>query len=110
MNGYELGKAIYGQDSTLVWKYLSHDAKSTQFFSTSGRLFLPMLSLLGFLFVFATAAAAAYTLVRGRRSPRYPPGPKPLPIIGNVKDLPREKEALVYADWFRKYGACFTQL
>jgi hypothetical protein len=34
----------------------------------------------------------------------YPPGPKPLPLIGNVLDLPQEKEWLTYRAWNDQYG------
>lgn len=34
----------------------------------------------------------------------YPPGPKPLPLIGNLFDLPRGKDWLVYHDLAKTYG------
>ncbi|KAF8588233.1 cytochrome P450 [Ramaria rubella] len=33
-----------------------------------------------------------------------PPGPKPLPIIGNVLDLPKEKDWETYGRWAKEYG------
>ncbi|KIK63931.1 hypothetical protein GYMLUDRAFT_161793 [Collybiopsis luxurians FD-317 M1] len=33
-----------------------------------------------------------------------PPGPKPAPIIGNLFDIPREKESLAYNKMAKKYG------
>lgn len=33
-----------------------------------------------------------------------PPGPKPLPILGNLLDLPRENEAATYNKMARTYG------
>jgi len=40
------------------------------------------------------------------RKPRYPlpPGPKPLPILGNALDMPPAREYITYADWGKKYG------
>lgn len=34
-----------------------------------------------------------------------PPGPRPLPFVGNMLDIPREKAALVYSQMAKKYGA-----
>ncbi|GJJ13525.1 hypothetical protein Clacol_007779 [Clathrus columnatus] len=34
----------------------------------------------------------------------FPPGPKPLPIIGNALDLPQEREYATYHEWSKLYG------
>lgn len=42
-------------------------------------------------------------LVKSRRS-RLPPGPKGLPILGNILDMPKRHEWLTYTKWGREYG------
>ena len=47
-----------------------------------------------------------YTLLRARRgaSKVLPPGPKGYPLIGNVFDFPKEKDALHWAKYHKLYG------
>ena len=33
-----------------------------------------------------------------------PPGPKKLPILGNLFDIPSNREWLTYAQWTKDYG------
>ena len=35
----------------------------------------------------------------------YPPGPRPLPIIGNLFDIPKQFSWLAYTQLSKKYGA-----
>lgn len=34
----------------------------------------------------------------------YPPGPKPLPILGNLLDMPVTSYCTTYAEWGKQYG------
>jgi hypothetical protein len=33
-----------------------------------------------------------------------PPGPKPLPLIGNLLDMPQEKDWKTFHEWSERYG------
>lgn len=42
-----------------------------------------------------------------RRSPKhynFPPGPKPLPLIGNIHQVPKTHPWLKYTEWAKQYG------
>jgi hypothetical protein len=34
----------------------------------------------------------------------YPPGPRPLPLLENLLDVPRLRPWLTYTEWAKKYG------
>ncbi|EGO24642.1 hypothetical protein SERLADRAFT_408541 [Serpula lacrymans var. lacrymans S7.9] len=57
------------------------------------------------LLEWALAALGAFLirhLLRSKHSP--PPGPKPLPFIGNIFDVPTDKPWLTFVNWKAKYG------
>ncbi|TCD70033.1 hypothetical protein EIP91_005285 [Steccherinum ochraceum] len=65
----------------------------------------------GFVLASVAFALVARYLLRavfqGKR--HLPPGPKPLPLVGNIFDLPAPTDAAwkVYAEWKQKYGDIF---
>lgn len=42
-------------------------------------------------------------LSRSKELP-YPPGPKPLPLLGNIRDIPLVSPWITYTEWGRTYG------
>lgn len=71
---------------------------------------ITIFDLLVFLsFGFALCAIRDY---RRRRGLHYPPGPRPLPIIGNLLDIPKESSWLTYTEFSKKYGksSCFVSV
>ncbi|KAG9048623.1 hypothetical protein FS837_012398 [Tulasnella sp. UAMH 9824] len=42
--------------------------------------------------------------IRNPRGLPHPPGPKPLPFIGNAFDMPRGKASFTYGKWLEQYG------
>jgi hypothetical protein len=63
-----------------------------------------MLSSYMLLSLAAVIAGLAQYLYRRRSLSPLPPGPKPLPLLGNLFDMPTSREYETYAQWGRKYG------
>lgn len=58
------------------------------------------------------AVLALYLIKRwavGRSGKHLPPGPKPLPIVGNLFDMPPARQWEVFAEWKERWGR-FLQL
>ncbi|KAL6710489.1 hypothetical protein ACN47E_008537 [Coniothyrium glycines] len=65
---------------------------------------LPPLVWLSLIFVIPLAAVV-HDVWTWRR---MPPGPMPLPFVGNKFDLPKSKPWIQFQDWSKKYGPIFT--
>ncbi|GJJ14345.1 hypothetical protein Clacol_008609 [Clathrus columnatus] len=54
---------------------------------------------------FGLAVAIVYLLLNRRLDKgRLPPGPRGLPIVGAVVEVPKEKEWITYYEWKKQYG------
>lgn len=63
----------------------------------------------GIMVFCAFAALLIYRMWYRKRFEKFlgyslPPGPRGLPLIGNLLDMPSEKEWLTFAEWGKKYG------
>ena len=66
---------------------------------------VPLMLILDVLVVVSSLAALlAIRDYQIRRGLPYPPGPRPLPLIGNLFDIPKEFSWLSYTRYSRKYG------
>ena len=69
---------------------------------------MPVVSLMSALdilvLVISIAAFIAIRDYQTRRGLPYPPGPRPLPLIGNLLDIPKESSWLAYTQLSRKHG------
>jgi hypothetical protein len=47
---------------------------------------------------------AVFSILRSRIQPPYPPGPKRLPILGNILNFPKRHFVEVFTQWKEIYG------
>lgn len=66
-----------------------------------------MFFALAVLFIAAILLLYKYSRNQRAANPKclpYPPGPPPLPLIGNLLDMPTEYDWLAYSEWAKSYG------
>jgi hypothetical protein len=72
---------------------------------------MPVVSLTSILdilvLIFSSAAFLVIRDYQRRRGLPYPPGPRPLPLIGNLFDIPKEFSWLTYTQLSKKYGMIY---
>lgn len=59
-------------------------------------------------FILAITYAIVRLLLVGRRPAGLPPGPRTLPLIGNLHLMPTHKPYKVFAEWGKKYGSIYS--
>ncbi|KAF9461394.1 cytochrome P450 [Collybia nuda] len=67
-------------------------------------LTLNFINTLDIIFAFLGLLLLKSLLQRRRRHNSLPPGPKGLPFVGNILDMPSEKEWLTFARWGEQWG------
>ena len=69
---------------------------------------MPVVSLMSTVDILVLVTSlAAFLAIRDyhrRRGLPYPPGPRPLPLIGNLLDIPKEFSWLSYTQLSKKHG------
>jgi hypothetical protein len=72
---------------------------------------MPVVSLTSILHILVLVSSlAAFLAIRDyqrRRGLPYPPGPRPLPLIGNIFDIPKRFSWLSYLQFSKKHGMIY---
>ena len=70
-------------------------------------LSIPQMSLTQLAFILGTLGVfVVYWRNDQRQGPHLPPGPKKLPLIGNLLSIPSRVEWETYAKWGKEYSLC----
>ena len=78
--------------------------------ATSISAFLPSLSSTDGAVLTLGSAWLLYLLLTRKEGIPHPPGPRALPLVGNMFQIPQKDEWPIYEAWAKKYGggACET--
>lgn len=101
MNGYDPSPAVR-EGEALPKAFSSATRCSDSAIAMSTNVLFPMGVLP--IVVLAFAFLMVYTIFAGRRNPNLPPGPRPVPLIGNLHQLPPLYQHTKFAEWAAQYG------
>ncbi|KAG1889792.1 cytochrome P450 [Suillus fuscotomentosus] len=61
-------------------------------------------TVLTLLYICLAGVGVFLDYIFAKKNPQYPPGPRGLPLVGNIQDIPFVKPWLTFAEWGKKYG------
>lgn len=79
---------------TYIPQYKSYEMFSLDYFTST------ILWIVGFVFL----TYPVYVLLKGSHQGCLPPGPTPLPLIGNLHQIPKQGQWLKFTEWGKEYG------